>query len=444
MSSDQSHSDAEQIRRARRKALLQARVCTPWTLLVHWEANKRPEPSADEWPLRDDYDGSFLFFRALAPAVWLAIVGTCLLIALYVVGYLTADPEQTKGVDPLLKFIEALPEVNLAKVRAGRAFTGVTLAITLALSIACAVWAVAAFRHKDNCYRLVVLAWVAVFFGLSIGVLYWIHAKGFEPYASKLANKLLSWPKLQPMSWGEVGVPELMFGLACFVPVLLAAGACFLLQPLRAVDTDSLAKSQLKVLTGRLNELDQLLYVGALTLVFGTLQLSTSLALPLASMPNPADLKVQADLCKTLPPATPASSPFFSEGPSGSASRPSFFEGFDVEQCRKIPLGFARVEVADDLRQLTRGITLSFGLAFSALLAAIYVPALIGLGLLVDSAQHAADRAGKGDKRTKPHDDKEDKKSSVGDVDPLRRVAAIIATLSPLIAGLLANAFSTG
>jgi hypothetical protein len=35
-------------------------------------------------------------------------------------------------------------------------------------------------------------------------------------------------------------------------------------------------------------------------------------------------------------------------------------------------------------------------------------------------------------------------KSDLGDVDPFRRIAAVAATLSPLIAGLLANVFGSG
>jgi hypothetical protein len=80
-------------------------------------------------------------------------------------------------------------------------------------------------------------------------------------------------------------------------------------------------------------------------------------------------------------------------------------------------------------------VTLSFGLAFSALLAAIYVPALIGIGILIGPLQPSASSNG---------GDSDEKNADTPEVDPLRRIAAIIATLSPLLAGLLANAFASG
>lgn len=426
MPSDNSHVKE----RNRAPSIHDLRMANPWTLFFHWEPKSCHDLRPDAETLKEDYDGSFLTFRALAPAVWLAIVGACLLASLCAVGYLTADAVSKTGDDPLQKFIDALPATNAARHRAAMAFSGVTLAITVALSIASAVWAVAAFRGKENLYRNVVLAWIFGFFLSAIGVLVCMHAFGFEPYASTLANRMLN----RHSSAEGIGVPDFMFGLACFVPVLLAAGACFLLQPVRETDAVEQAKVQLRMLAGRLRELDQLLYVGALALVFGTLQLSSGLAIPLASLQNSADLKVQVDLCKSISPMAPASSPFFT--PGVSTARPKYYDGFDVDRCRKLPQEIAQLEVADDLRQLARGITLSFGLAFSALLAAIYVPALIVLGLLIAPAQKVVDK----EAMKQPANDGE---STAGDVDPLRRTAAIIATLSPLIAGLLANAFAS-
>ena len=405
------------------------------------------EPCSDpvalaKWSRHDSYDDSFAFFRALAPGVWLATMGLGLLIALTAVGYLSVDWNASSGkplADPFRKFLDALPEVNIARRRPALAFSGVLLAITAALALASGVWAVQAFRAKANRYRLVVLGWVLVFFALAVGILVWMELHGYQSFASGLAHELLHVSHPRDSRLFGVGVPELMFGLACGVPVVLAAGACFLLQPMRLpADTDPAgAQSQLEILADRLTELDQLLYVGALTLVFGTLQLSAALSVPLASMPNVDELKIEADLCKTLPPASPASSPFFTPiASAASASKPSFHEGFGVERCSQLPQEFARSEVAGDLRQLTRGVTLAIGLAYSALLAAIYVPALIGLRLLVRPRQKIV--------RSAADTEEEKSKSEVGEVDPLRRMAAVIATLSPLIAGLLANVLGIG
>ena len=383
------------------------------------------------------YDGSFTFTHALAPILWLAVVGACMLGALVAVGYLSADVDPHTGKEAthlLQKFADALPvEPNVARNRASLAFSGVTLAITAVLAFTCVFWAGAAFRRKDNSYRLVVLFWMTIFFSLCVLILWWMRAKGYQPFASAIADKLLNWNRRPEGSRLDLRVPEVMFALACVLPAVLSAGACFLLQPVWKSSDSRVMKTHRELLRDRLKELDQLLYIGALTLVFGTLQLSTAISVPLASMPNTADLKIEADLCKSLSPVTPASSPFFSQGPSDPKT--SFYEGFGVEQCRKLPRSFAQASAADDLRQLARGVTLSFGLAFSALLAAIYVPALIGIGILIEPLQPTASKKG---------GDGDEKNVDSPEVDPLRRIAAIIATLSPLLAGLLANAFAAG
>jgi len=76
-----------------------------------------------------------------------------------------------------------------------------------------------------------------------------------------------------------------------------------------------------------------------------------------------------------------------------------------------------------------KGVTLGFGLSFSALLAAIYVPTLLVLRDMVEQRRRELP-AGKG--------------SGIEPVDPVSRIAAVIATLSPLAAGLLANTLSGG
>lgn len=60
----------------------------------------------------------------------------------------------------------------------------------------------------------------------------------------------------------------------------------------------------------RLRELDQMLYIGALALVSGTLQRSFGLSVPLASLPKATDLKLRVDLCKAAAPLSKASNPF--------------------------------------------------------------------------------------------------------------------------------------
>jgi hypothetical protein len=68
------------------------------------------------------------------------------------------------------------------------------------------------------------------------------------------------------------------------------------------------------------------------------------------------------------------------------------------------------------------------------MLASIYVPALIGLRLMLEErplwlGPSVATLS-------------QVEKLDIGDVDPVRRIAAIAATLSPLLAGLVANALT--
>lgn len=378
----------------------------------------------------DDYDGSFEFFRALAPVAWLVGVGVCMVLMLGAVGYLfMPDPECLRSeIDTALQ-----GPPNIAARRGALAYSGVTLAITVALSAASMVWAIAALRGTAPLYRWPILYSVTVVLLLTLASHDWTGDRGFT---SALGSMLLKPENSGLPSWPAAWVPHLMFVLACIVPASLAAGASALLQPMRWPMKDVFtAKHQLKLFRVRLNDLDQLLYVGALALVFGTLQLSAALSIPLASMPKAADLKNQADLCKTMT-AFAASRPLLTAAASAPAGGKSSDPPIDDAHCRKLPAEFARGEVADNLRQLVRVITLSFGLAYSALLAAIYVSALTGLRHLIEPRQKkVADAAGV---------DATEEKSDIGDIDPLRRVAAIAATLSPLVAGLLANALATG
>ncbi|WP_422014719.1 hypothetical protein [Roseateles sp.] len=88
----------------------------------------------------------------------------------------------------------------------------------------------------------------------------------------------------------------------------------------------------------------------------------------------------------------------------------------------------ARLGDVDSLRELVRGVTLSFGLAFSAMLAAIYVPALLVLREMVESRQ-----------RSLPANEP----SGTESVDPVTKIGAVVATLSPLLAGLVTNVLAS-
>ena len=219
-----------------------------------------------------------------------------------------------------------------------------------------------------------------------------------------------------------------MFLLSCVVPGILLAGATFLLQPMEAPGSLETRRSQVHLLLKRLRELDQMLYIGALALVFGTLQLSSGLSIGLVSMPKAADLKGEGRSVQ--------GHGAFVDGEQSvlcGLGRQAGIGPF----CGRVRCATAKIcrpqvlklDSAESLRELVHGITICFGLAFSALLAAIYVPTLIGLKSMYEPRQQEL-----------PKDEPARAASTANlTVEPLSRIAAVAATLSPLFAGLLAN-----
>jgi hypothetical protein len=377
---------------------------------------------------REEYDPDrkFDYWVALAPVWWLTAVATCMLMMLDFSGYLPI-PESPEW---RTKVLDAINVPSDMVSRGALAYSGATLAIFLVLSGTCLFWTVNAFRKRAREYRRRTLYRVAIFLSLGYFLLGSVVVLTHQKFTSEFGDILLYSPTLKLSTTATRCVPNFMLGIACAVPALLAAGACILMQPMKTFRNGKDAARQLLILAGRLNELDQLLYVGALALVFGTLQLSAAMSVPLAGIPRAVDLKIVLDLCK-MP--TSEKNPFLDPSDVKVVTGTSFYEPFDTVRCRRLPKDFARSEVADGLRQFIRAVTISFGLIFSAMLAAIYVPALIGLRFLIDPRQQKAAEEASTAKETA---------SAIGDIDPLRRVATIAATLSPLIAGLLANAFA--
>lgn len=370
----------------------------------------------------DGYAAPGWHFSPVAPALWLALAWSITVAMLYLVGYLGSSADDKKALDALepLKSMT----VDFDARRSARGFSGVILSITVLASAAGLVWAGAAARGKARRFQVVVFSAMAVFLSGLSGLSWWASSHG-SPFPSPQGAWLLAWAAKDTVSNRADWIPQGMFALACLVPCVLLCGATFLQQPMKLpkdlvtqpADITAVQADQQRLLLGRVRELDQMLYIGAITLVFGTLQLSAGMSQPLASMPRMEDVKAHADLCKMMTPAAAASA-FFTPA---SAATPA---GVDIDRhCRSLPAKVLVLEASDSLRRLVRGITLCVGLAFSALLAAVYVPSLIGLRLMLDKrpAEPSADPEG------------------AGALDPLHRVAAIVATLSPLLAGLLAD-----
>jgi hypothetical protein len=366
----------------------------------------------------------------LSPILWLSIVQLCLVAALFGVGYLSVpdfDDRALKDLDEVL----SKPRDQAAH-RALLAYSGVTLGLTWTLAILSLVWTVSAFvgwrsaKAQPQGPRWLLLLLVL---GLSMGLYALVQQSRYlsQPFPSLLGERLLNETYAAPKGFNAAGaplgswVPTTMFLLAIVVPALLAAGASFVGERIDATLKDGLA-TQVRL---RLRELDHLLYIGALTMVFGTLQLSTTMSVPLTSLPKVAELKTRMEMCKTLAP-TAANSPFLSV-PAWSD------DTVGVLPCRNLPKALVLDAAGDSLRQLVRSVTLAMGLSFSAMLVAIYVPTLVRLRLMVDSE---TERPGqKLDAATKKS------LEAVGEVDPLRRIATSAAALGPFIAGLIANAF---
>lgn len=374
------------------------------------------------------YDGTFRPMSMLAPASWLLFVWCCMVGFLYLVGYLSKDVGDPLGVLEDLKAISADP----AQARAALGFSGVTLAITVALAVTGLFWSLMAGLGTALRYGGAAVFVAAVVLAISIKLALLSTAPMLSPFTGELGKELL---KLAVAGIKDPPLPDgispLMFGLACVVPSVLLAGATFLLQPMENVTHPQDILEQARQLSKRLRELDQMLYIGGLALVFGTLQLSAGLSGPLAKLPKLAEIKGAADLCKTMTTSGGLVVPFAPIRPAVAPSAPPIgpkISTFD-EECQKLPDMAAKLGAADSLRQFVRGVTLCFGLAYSALLTAIYVPALMVLRNRIEPMLLLVP------KELKP---------DVTSVDPVSRIGAVIATLSPLFAGLLANILVAG
>jgi hypothetical protein len=350
--------------------------------------------------------------------------------ALYGVGYLSVPDPDGKAMEDLKKVLSH--DRDMAAHRALLAYSGVTLGVTWMLAILSVVWAVSALlgwrsaKAQPQTRRWLILILV---FGISVAdyALLTQSWRPLQPFPSALGKMLLEAAYSAPKGFEAAGAPlgsvvlATMFLLAIVVPAALAVGASVLGEQINATLNEGLAQQ----VGLRLRELDYLLYIGALAMVFGTLQLSTTMSVPLASLPKVAELKIRLEMCKTLAPVV-ANSLFL------PMSAPSRDDTVGVEPCRILPKAFDLDMKADSLRQLVRSVTLAMGLSFSAMLVAIYVPSLVRLRLMVDSESEKS--AQSLDDATKAS------LEAVGEVDPLRRVATAAATLGPFIAGLIANA----
>lgn len=357
----------------------------------------------------------------LSPLCWLILLELCLLGGLSAVGYLS-EPDSPAQFRKVLAALT--PDADIAARRAALAYSGVTLGITVALALTSLVWASATVRGVGTAFaggapssrwRTVIIAAVAT---VCLVAAVWALGEwgGMHPFPSQIGKALLQ--LAQPcgkvdLEKGAGWVPTTMFLLAFFVPAVLATGAELLVS--------WKAPPSRPELLARLRELDHLLCIGALALVFGTLQLSAALSVPLAGTPRTSEVKLRLEFCKafnaTGMPASPGSTAI-DAAPVRPLPAPT---AQGLEDCATLPAALDRSLTVDSVRQLVRSVTLALGLAFSVLLVGIYVPSLVRL------------RTGM-----------EERKVKAAELDPFRRLSTFAAALGPLVASLVANAFTGG
>jgi hypothetical protein len=214
--------------------------------------------------------------------------------------------------------------------------------------------------------------------------------------------------------------------LGIFIPVVLALGMCLLMEPLiTEKDEDTLA-----AIASNSRFLDVLLYVGAACLAFGILHLSSAYGSALATLPSAATVKIRADSCKSLslPP-----------GVIDANAQKRLLAQWVSLKCDKLAEDARDAEVADSAREFAKTTTLVFGISFSALLAAMYLPSMLLLKRAADESPLPYKR-GHVDSRAR----RSEQYLKLGiESDMLGKVGKVITALSPIFASVLANALSS-
>lgn len=138
------------------------------------------------------------------PALWLAAVWLCLLLSLSAVGYLTPTADQSieKAINRLLRD-HAGSDFGASVAAMG--YSGVTFAITLALSGTCVVWTWSAFNDAQPGLRRQLLD-TAIGLMVLMACVSWVIGS-MAPFTSQYGSALL----LSPNTPGLAVVPILMF-----------------------------------------------------------------------------------------------------------------------------------------------------------------------------------------------------------------------------------------
>lgn len=376
--------------------------------------------------------------HCMAPATWSLGVFAALLMALLTSGFYNAF--STDRINFLAK--GAIPTSDPAEFAAGGIWAITFGAVVLASVSVCWVGARVYWTVASSCAIQVIARYVApvaalpvlAILGLNVADL--LRAFGSDASAHMLCS---TWARLNLRHLGPM--TDGLNVVAILVTFIAAASFCLLLMATRAVfeTARSLAANPSqptpKEWLDRIQDvikdarriqhlMNYVLYAGAAAMVAGLLEVIATLSWSFAPFPTTADLKVQLDLCKSI------SLPMVSVVPMPATS------AGDV--CAAIAGQLQAAITVDELRQFTRAVGIIFGAAFSALLAAMYLPVALAQQDLVDLVTRILPRKPESAEGAKP---------KAGDVEPeldrtaVQRVFNVLAALGPLAAAIVSATF---
>ena len=313
-----------------------------------------------------------------------------------------------------------------------RALYAVTMGLTLLATMA-AAWVTSAvwWRCRARRFAWQTTGWVAlaaVLAGVGISVLGLYHLT--QGLASGYGNTLLC------ANWARSGAPWMAMltdannVIGIFVPVVLTLGMCLLLEPL---DKDKKDTTKLEAVAVNSHMLDVLLYVGAACLALGTLYLSAVYASALAPLPSAASVKVRAESCKSL--ALPS-------GMSDTEAQTQLMADWRALKCHTLADEAKNAETADSAREFAKATTLVFGISFSALLAAMYLPAMLLLKRAAEESSLPGMPGMPGLPASRAQRTEQYLKLGI-ESNMLSKVGKVLTALSPILASVIANALST-
>lgn len=393
-------------------------------------------PSASSPPPRSH---RFNWIVHLAPA-WAAMGTTTLLLGgLWAAGFLApsrnviggnggTSPAQQAARDALAK-LHALAGsekgLHLDADTAALALWACMFALTVGAAIVALCFAARIFAETRNVqfrrWAIGILVTVSGLFALALSnfALSGAHA-GFDGLFGA-ALFCGTWERIlgpEPYRLAMMSDSLNIFGTA--IPMAIAVSASLLMSVLTLeVDAGPSIenKEAVRDIAFASRRLDLVLYIGAAALVAGTLQVSAMYALATAHLPTINDVKTRRDICRAAASEV--------GGTSVAASH----------VCTDLKQQLEQADAAAGIRQHARSVTLTFGICFSMLLAAIYVTA----GSLLAARASKLISGGPATHKV------QQKLIELGiESDVIGKFGKLAATLSPVAAGLVSNMLSTG